>query len=73
MQVDMNTVLLFLLGALQMWFWQDKARDATERKEMKDSIKAMEQILAKMQAELAVSKFALFNKEHQAGNSKNEQ
>ena len=73
MQVDMNTVLLFLLGALQMWFWQDKARDATESKEMKDSIKAMEQILAKMQAELAVSKFALFNKEHQAGNSKNEQ
>lgn len=72
MQVDMNTILLFLLGALQAWFWQDKARDAAERKEMKDSIKLMEQILSKMQAELAVSRFALFNKESQSGNVKNE-
>lgn len=73
MQLDMNTILLFLLGLLQAWFWQDKARDTAERKEMKDSIKAMEQILYKMQSELAVSRFALFNKESNTGNAKNEQ
>lgn len=73
MQVDMNTILLFLLGALQAWFWQDKNRDAAERKEMRDSIKVMEQILRKMQSELAVARFALFNKENNTGNTQNDE
>jgi hypothetical protein len=63
MQIDQNTVILVLIGLVQAWFFFDKNRDATEREEMRESIKSMVQTLSQLQQDLAVVRFALFKEQ----------
>lgn len=60
MELDAQTIVIILIGFLQAYFWFDKNRDATERKEMRESIKAMEAVLNKIEKDLAVARYALF-------------
>ncbi len=60
MALDAQSLIMILFGLLQAYFWFDKNRDASERKEMREAIKAMEAVLTRIERDLAVARFALF-------------
>lgn len=60
MELDAQSLIMILIGLLQAYFWFDKNRDANERKEMRLAIKAMEQVLSRIEKDLAVARYALF-------------
>lgn len=72
MQIDLTTLIIFLMGALQAVFLELRRRDAQEMREIKETIKSMDSILRKMQSELAVTKFALVRKESLLGEKDHE-
>ena len=63
MELDGQNLILVLIGLLQAYFWFDKNRDASERKEMRESIKAMAAVLAKIEKDLAVASYVLFKQQ----------
>jgi hypothetical protein len=67
MESNWQTLVIFLLGVLQAWFFWDKKRDAEEIKvlrasinETKASIQRMEIVLNNLASQLAVANYALF-------------
>ena len=68
MELDAQNVILILVGLLQAYFWFDKQRDANERKEMRETIKSMEFVLRKIEQDVAIARYVLFNKSNGESN-----
>lgn len=67
MELNLENIILFLLGLVQAMFFWNRHRDAKEVQDLKDSIKEtrnsiknMEVILGNLEKQLAVANYALF-------------
>ena len=67
MELNLENIILFLLGLVQALFFWNRHRDAKEVEELKESIKEtrnsiknMEVILSNLEKQLAVANYALF-------------
>lgn len=72
MQLDAKDIILFLLGVLQAWFFYDKSRTATEVKELRDGLKAMMDVIHKIEKDLTVARYALFEDKRKGRNNSND-
>lgn len=67
MELNAESIILFLLGLVQALFFWNRNRDAKEVQELRESIKEtrnsitnMERILGNLEKQLAVANYALF-------------
>jgi len=68
MQLEAKDIILILLGILQVWFFYDKTRTDAQIKELSDGIKSMISLIHKIESDLNIAKYALFEEKRKGRN-----
>ncbi len=60
MQLNATDIIMVLLGVIQAWFFYDKSKTDQQIKDLNDGIKAMVAVIHKIENDLSVARYALF-------------
>lgn len=69
MQLEAKDIILFLLGVLQVWFFYDKTKNDAKVKELSDSLKEMINVIHKIEKDLSLARYVLFEDKRKGRNS----
>jgi len=72
MHLNANDIILILLGVIQAWFFYDKSKTDQQIKDLNDGIKSMVNVIHKIENDLSVARYALFEEKLKGRNSPNE-
>lgn len=68
MQLEAKDIILFLLGVLQVWFFYDKTKNDAKVKELSDSLKEMINVIHKIEKDLSLARYVLFEDKRKGRN-----
>lgn len=69
MQLNATDIIMILLGVIQAWFFYDKSKTDQQIKDLNDGIKAMVAVIHKIENDLSVARYALFEEKLRGRNS----
>lgn len=72
MQLNASDIIMILLGVIQAWFFYDKSRTDQQIKDLNDGLKAMVTVMHKIENDLGIARYALFEEKLRGRSSTDE-